>query len=326
MFGVCPHVAPTVRFLHLFSTHPPPRVDRKCETVVERAWTRETALEQDQCAISKVAGLLDALRAQGLYDRTAILVMADHGAGIAHENWLWGEYALPLLLAKPFGARGALANSDRVVGIVDTGATVCAWTGSCRMEAGTEFTSTTSSAPRYPFTAYRWRHEYGFGDMVPIEDRFEIRRPPRSIASWWRLTHTPTRSIETLRFAESDERDAYGFGWSAFEKFRDRDWRWALGSDAGLHLKLDPSRDPRILLDVATHGANQGQRMTVEVNGVLFAEVPVSVAGDHLEIVIPRGVIKADASRLLFRFEKSNPPGAGDQRPLAVAFDTLVVR
>ena len=162
--------------------------------------------------------------------------------------------------------------------------------------------------------------------MVPIEDRFEIRGPPRSIASWWRLTHTPTSSIETLRFAESDERDAYGFGWSAFEKLQ------GSGRALGPRKRSRPvpqarsQADARILLDVATHGANQGQRMTVEVNGVLVAEVPVSVAGDHLEIVIPRRVLKADASRLLFRFEKSNPPGTGDRRPLAVAFETLVVR
>ena len=65
--------------------------------------------------------------------------------------------------------------------------------------------------------------------------------------------------------------------------------------------------------------------MAVEVNGVLVSEVPVSVAGDHLEIVIPRLVLKADASRLLFRL-KSNPPGTEDPRPLAVAFDRLVVR
>ena len=196
---------PTVRFLHLFSTHPPSRMDRNCETVVGRSWTRETALEQDQCAVSKVAGLLAALRAQGLYDRTAILVVADHGAGIAQEDWLWGAYASPLLLAKPFGARGALANSDRVVGIMDVGATVCAWTGSCRMDAGIEVTSTTSSRPRYPFTAYIWRHEYWLSDIVPIEDSFEVRGPPRSIASWWRLTHIPTRATETLRFAESND-------------------------------------------------------------------------------------------------------------------------
>ena len=50
------------------------------------------------------------------------------------------------------------------------------------------------------------------------------------------------------------------------------------------------------------------------------------MAGDHLEIVIPRLVLKADASRLLFRFEKSNPPGTEDPRPLAVAFHRLVVR
>ena len=92
---------------------------------------------------------------------------------------------------------------------------------------------------------------------VPIEDSFEVRGPPRSIASWWRLTHIPTRATETLRFAESDERDAYGFGWSGFETYKDRDWRWAIGREADLYLKLDPNRDARILLDVGTHGPSE---------------------------------------------------------------------
>ena len=122
------------------------------------------------------------------------LILADHGAGLPREGrsgWVWGAYASPLLLVKPFGARGALARSPRLVGILDVAASVCAWTGDCRMESGSDLVRDTGEARKYPFFVYYWRHEYWIAHSVPIAERFEVHGPPGDMASWNRVGVLP---------------------------------------------------------------------------------------------------------------------------------------
>jgi hypothetical protein len=181
---------PVARFLHLFGTHAPARVDARCQPVQNLPWTRETAIAQDRCALSKLGAVLRALQDLGLYDRTAIAVLADHGAGLPRDGkpgWTWGAAASPLLLVKPFGASGPLAHSARVVGLGDLAASLCAWTGDCRMESGSDLLREAAQPPRYLFLAYFWRHEYWLAEAVPILERYEVRGPPRDISSWKQL-------------------------------------------------------------------------------------------------------------------------------------------
>jgi len=178
---------PVARFVHLFGTHAPASVDARCRPVGKLPWTRATAIAQSRCAVSKLGAVLRALQDLGLYDRTAIAVLADHGAGLPEDGklgWIWGAAASPLLLVKPFGARGPLTHSARVVGLGDLAASLCAWTGDCRMEAGSDLVRDAKQPPSYPFLAYFWRHEYWLAESVPIFERYEVRGPPRDIASW----------------------------------------------------------------------------------------------------------------------------------------------
>ncbi len=181
---------PAARFLHLFSTHAPARLDAACQPVRNIPWTRESAIAQDRCALSKLSAVLQALRQLGVYDRTAIAVLSDHGAGLpkeANAAWTWGVAASALLLVKPFGSRGPLVKSERVVGLGDVAATLCAWTGDCRMESGFDLARDPGQPPSYPFLAYIWRHEYWLAHSVPILERYEVHGPPREPSSWRRV-------------------------------------------------------------------------------------------------------------------------------------------
>jgi hypothetical protein len=181
---------PAARFVHLFGSHAPAILDAGCRQVRGLPWTRDTAIAQDRCALSKVAAVLKGLQQAGIYDRTVIAVLADHGAGLPKDpksTWTWGAAASALLLVKPFGARGALAHSARVVGLGDVAASLCAWTADCRMESGADLLHEAAAAPHYPFLAYFWRHEYWLAQAVPIFERYEVSGPPQDIASWRRL-------------------------------------------------------------------------------------------------------------------------------------------
>ena len=184
--------APAARFLHLFGSHPPATLDAACQPVRSRIWTRPNAIAQDHCALTKVDALLRKLRSAGIYDRTVIVLLGDHGAGLPRDgktDWPWGSAAAALLAVKPFGARGPLTHSARVVGLRDVPATICAWTGDCRMATGADVLQPAQSAPSYPFYAYFWRHEYWLAEAVPILERYEVRGPPQERASWHKAEH-----------------------------------------------------------------------------------------------------------------------------------------
>lgn len=181
---------PVARFVHLFNTHAPARLNATCLPVKHLRWERQTAIAQSRCAVTKLTAVLRSLQGLGIYDRTAIAILADHGAGLPKEGggeWIWGAYASPLLLVKPFGARGAFARSTRVVGLLDLPASLCAWTADCRMESGSDIARDTGEPSKYPFFVYYWRHEYWLAQTVPIVDRYEVRGPPGEIASWNRV-------------------------------------------------------------------------------------------------------------------------------------------
>jgi hypothetical protein len=185
---------PVARFVHLFNTHAPARLDANCAPVKAMLWMRSAAIAQDRCAVTKLVAVLGRLQELEIYDRTAIAVLADHGAGLPREGrsgWIWGAYASPLLLVKPFGARGALTRSTRLVGILDVAASLCAWSGDCRMESGSDLARDDRGPGSYPFFVYHWRHEYWLAHSVPIAERYVVQGPPRDIASWKRVDSRP---------------------------------------------------------------------------------------------------------------------------------------
>ena len=134
--------APVYTFLHLLTPHDPIVTDAACRyrPVLEPNPYNFTG--QAQCALSAVRELLRRLRALGLYDRSAIMVTSDHGAPAALSpldddhplrrkrspdgvNFATIQpRATPLLLIKPFGARGALDISHAPTSIVDVPATL----------------------------------------------------------------------------------------------------------------------------------------------------------------------------------------------------------
>jgi len=321
---------PTVRFLHLFSTHPPIAFDADCGHAQGVAWARASALAQARCALRRVSALLEALRQRGIYDKTAIVIVADHGAGFARATGgsgpgaQWGAFASPIFLAKPFGAGGNLVVSSRLVGLLDVAATVCTWTRACDApDGGDVLAPAPGHKPGYPFNAYVWDHKYWLEERVPISGRYLISGPPSEPQSWRLVASAAVSRVKALHFSAADPQEAFGSGWSSIEQ----EQRWATGDASELYIDLDPSRDARLEMSVLTHQANAGQSMVVEVNGTALGEMEVPVGNPAtLRIDVPRRVIRPEVDRVVFRYRKSSPPPGGqDPRPLAVLFLHLEV-
>lgn len=111
------------RLIHLTGMHPPYTMDADCQYQAQGV----TAQEQMRGCLRLAEDYLEQLRALGVYDRSAVLILADHGTDTVHR---------PLLLLKRPGDTGEMAVNDAPVSYADLPATyVALLTGA---QAGTE--------------------------------------------------------------------------------------------------------------------------------------------------------------------------------------------
>ncbi len=114
------------RLIHLTGMHPPYTMDADCQYQAQGV----TAQEQMRGCLRLAEDYLEQLRALGVYDRSAVLILADHGTETVHR---------PLLLLKRPGDTGEMAVNDAPVSYADLPATyVALLTGA---HAGTELWS-----------------------------------------------------------------------------------------------------------------------------------------------------------------------------------------
>jgi hypothetical protein len=185
---------PTLKFLHSLSTHTPYILNADCRTFGTNGLGH--AVIQARCALEAVGRLLEGLDRAGIYDRTAILLIADHGInpGVypgappgSHEAWehLSGS-ARPLFLFKPLARRGALEVSTAPVYLADVGATLCAATSACAVPLGYPAGQAAPDRPRR-FADYVWRNRFWRTGEIPGLTLYEVRGPVDRPGSWFRL-------------------------------------------------------------------------------------------------------------------------------------------
>jgi hypothetical protein len=154
--SVAADVPPTFKFLHFYGSHPPSSVGRDCRwnrVEMPRAESlvalisalgregrsiyrsREIVLDATACMLSLVVEYLSKLDELGVYDKSLIFVVGDHGrlgttvkpvhavpsipgAGIGARGATQSQ-GVPVFLVKPIGARSALAISDVPVSLCD---------------------------------------------------------------------------------------------------------------------------------------------------------------------------------------------------------------
>jgi len=191
--------APVYQFLHVALPHPPLVLDRECGFVDRRSVERRAYAAQSRCALNLVGRLLDRLRALGIYDRSAIVLTADHGWRLPRRGHpLAGTptpagdlqdvalTAMPLLAVKPFGASGPVRVSMAPTTITDIPPTIARLAslapevfpgpGVLDIDAGSD------RARGFAFHSWRdtdWRREYF--DALHV---FSVEGPIRQPASW----------------------------------------------------------------------------------------------------------------------------------------------
>lgn len=221
-------VSPTVKFIHLMTTHPPIEMNDACAPLPEPLRsTRANFSLPVTCSIETIRHLLARLKSIGVYDLSFIGIIADHGAGLLPEpkSHRIGGAAMPLLLVKPISAQGALRISDRPAEIRDLAATVCKETSDCRSLDGIPLDELPESRLR-SFFYYIWKNEYWNDDRIQPVNEFLIDGPVWQPASWQKL-HTgvlPTDQTVLFNASFPEQANFLDWGWSSLEP-------WGVWSD-----------------------------------------------------------------------------------------------
>ena len=139
------YTQPAFKFYHLMGTHLPIRMDRNFD-YVEPAPSRASLKELARGVIGLLGLIMDSFQELGIFEETLIVVIADHGMWSElgsvkipeHITQLYGENgsfspadlpelkgtALPLVLIKRVGAKGAMQISDSPVKLSDIPRTI----------------------------------------------------------------------------------------------------------------------------------------------------------------------------------------------------------
>jgi hypothetical protein len=184
---------PALKWVHSLATHTPYVLGADC---TESGSNLGHAVTQARCALEAVGRLLTRLDRMGVYDNTAVLLVADHGMnpGIypqaapgSVDAWrhLAGS-AHPLFLFKPPGRRGPVAISSAPVYLADVGATLCAATAACEVPLGFPAGEASPDRPRR-FANYVWRNQFWRTREIPGLTMYEVRGPLDDPASWHTL-------------------------------------------------------------------------------------------------------------------------------------------
>ena len=198
---------PTVKFLHLFSTHRPHILQEDCRSFSEQEpeVPREAALTQSHCALSSFVKFLSGLKKKGIYQDSMIVLLADTGEGFWREpgngqteeeaaaNYRIGR-ANPTFLVKLPKARGALRIADAAIQNADLPATVCGTLKDCEVPGGSNVFDLDNGNPRTRYyNFYYFRDALWKRDVVDQITRYEIRGPLRRPSSWH---EAPSNSAE----------------------------------------------------------------------------------------------------------------------------------
>jgi hypothetical protein len=318
---------PTAKMVHTMVTHPPLILQPDCSTG-ERSFERPGAIPQIRCAFKPIVALFEWLKAEGIYDASDIVLLADHGYGFASTSAVGTRDAKfrrmlgafnPTVLVKPAGERGPLTTSDAPIELADLPGALCG-PGGCSPTEGLRALSSTDGRSERRLFWYNWKHSYWNLPRIPRLVEFKVRGDLARAASWSRKasTYTPGTLLD-FRRGRQNSSPYLGFGWG----LRRPGFQEMVDPRATLHLRatFDPGQDYEMVLQAGS------LPVRVAVNGRTVGELEPSPPGagfrEH-RLVVPGAVLSRSPSTTI---TFSAAEAARGQSPReALAMQTLLLR
>jgi hypothetical protein len=193
---------PRYKLIHSFVTHPPYRLKPNCKIAEVDMQRKAPAVDAIQCGMRHLAAILSKIKSLGLYDRSMIIVSADHGAGWLNEELkeTFSEseisasvvaYASAALLIKPYQSRGPLLYSEVHSSLLDIPTTILSAHGinvdytDDGVDKGRNIFELEKSELRpRDYYHYTWKNEYWALSTLPPLSNYHIVGDLKEPESW----------------------------------------------------------------------------------------------------------------------------------------------
>ncbi|WP_112662222.1 sulfatase-like hydrolase/transferase [Microvirga flavescens] len=307
---------PTAKFFHLMSTHLPIIYNDKCELVSEPLPIRRGNFKnQVRCGLLSFASLVEDLKRDGQFDRTAIILLADHGAhgGWPHPSAPGSEdirsylvgVANPALAVKPLRATGPMKTSNRQASLTDIAATACDLMSDCEADFGRSVFA-EDDAPRVrQFLSYTWARGLTGADALNDIVLYKIDGPLFDVANWERIVN-PLALNERVLFSNGGNARAFvGRGWA----YRmDNDGMTARGPKSEILFRLTDADEDDLVLRLAAMSKIPGLKVSMRVNGTKIGTMTFDEAGaKEFSVALPRETL-SEGDKILLSLEPLSGP------------------
>lgn len=306
---------PTVKFIHLFNTHPPYVINDACMYLgKEQPVTREVIESQAHCALRNFGRLLDQLKSLGVYDNSVVAIMADHGSNysLPTDRMPDTPFALlvgaanPTLAVKPLNAKGEIKTDTRDAHIGDLARSICDITGDCVINNGIALENEPTPRARI-YNDYKWEHDFWYLEAIPGLKRYIVSDNMFLSASWSDVR--ALRRGNDIGNIGSSDCPCVATGWGAPEP-----WGvWSTAERAYVSVRIADEERPS-LLKVAMTGfvlpeALPEQTVSIYKNGQYLTDARFTPEENARDLVVP---IEVGESVVGLEFRPSNPRSPSD--------------
>ena len=358
-------ISDSFRFFHLSGLHRPLLVDENLE-LQEMRFDRESIVRSATGMVKLISLLLLKLKEFSIYDNTMVIVLGDHGF---NEHFMdvrtqllnnsvtpslkttlpsyIKSSGIPLVLIKPFGAKGKLKTLDLPVSLGDVTQTIFS---ELKLQKNTKGISMFRQVDE---SEYRTRNYYYYTDVLNWKELEYLPSMKEYVVnghSWlsksWRETgqilnpkvknleqEKPFSVIkfdEIISFGKNGRGDEIkkGTGWS----YAEESFSWTSEKFAHLEIPVNGNvQDVQMTLKVIpflADGSVLYQRVRISVLDIYIGEWKVSNAGQY-KITIPNELIDGNKIKLVFELPDAKIPlalnSSVDSRKLGIAVQSLLL-
>jgi hypothetical protein len=345
---------PIFKFYHLDVPHMPFLLNEHLE-YGKLPDNRAGYKEQSKASLQIVGNLLERLKEKGIFDKSMIVVVADHGvsnnayginlsqmqsiAAISYVSQNVVTGGLPLMLVKPLNSTRPFTISDAPVSISDIPKSVAAELNVSSTFAGESVFNVRETDKRnFTFYHYFLTHEYYYGDYLPPLKEYTV-----SNFSWYANSWHPTyreytsRGIEihnppeyylgtTIKFGNDQQSQDFTIsGWSS----PDDGSLWSDGGSATIAFSMNRSHSTLMNLQINAYPfivehKHEIQRVAVYLNKHELGNYSFTQSQPQdMEFLIEPDYLNEQVQYLTFYFPDAISPLelgiSGDSRDLAIA-------
>lgn len=209
---------PVYKWYHYVGTHVPPHWDASCKLQKNLEAVAKNYLAQAHCILDGIAGFLERLKQEGIYDQTAIIISGDHGHNTKPGDQLGRPFnysmyepllgtARAALLVKEPHSRKPLAFNSAATEIVHIAPSALALAGLPAASPG--IYDVPSSERRSRVFQHYQIGPFWSGNPVPYVE-YEVQ-PAANDASHWKLNDMRGFSEAPAGYAPVNKKTARGF-------------------------------------------------------------------------------------------------------------------